>query len=218
MFEKIKKILKEKKDETIFKKFSEHSMGAVSAVLKLQELVESFCSGKDIKEGIVELKEMELESDEKNLILGKELYKGALLPFTATDWFALAEDIDNLVDSAERVSRLLGLKKIKIPENISKSILALMEETVATVDMFDESINLLRKDLDKAREKAAEIRKIREKVREIEYSTFSLIFNTVISSVNTYILKDIIYNISQISNIAVDGGNKITMMAIKYSF
>lgn len=213
----LKKIFKPKKS-LIFSDFEEHALMTCKTVSELKEAINLFCLNKDIKEIVRRILKYEKDDDEIKTKLQLKLYSGELLPYTSEDWFELSETIDDIADTAERVARLINIKKIKISLNLRKEMLDLVENAYSTVVALKDCIACLRSDLQKAGEKAAIVERRREITREKEYKLLSKIFNLKLKQNDLILLDLIIRNIAKIANYAESASDRIAAMALKYTF
>lgn len=204
--------------ETIISTIYNLSDNVHKTCLELKNAVEAFCNGEPLSEYVKKIGVEESRCDELVGKITASLYAGRFLPFSSEDWFNLINLIDKQADLAERVVRLMNVKKIEIPQQLKDNILSLTNEVVETVGAVNSSVEKLRSDLNLAKEIAHSISKSRDNVRDIEYLSFNRLFNSTASPKDIILLKEIIYYITQIANVSQSVGERISAMAIKYSF
>ncbi len=204
--------------ETITSTIYDLSDNVYKTCLELKNAVEAFCKDEPLTEYVKKISLQEAKCDELVGRINASLYAGRFLPFSSEDWFNLVNLIDRQADLAERVVRLMNIKKIAVPLNLKDDILSLINEVVETVSTVNSSIEKLKSDLNLAKEIAHSISGSRDNVREIEYLAFNRLFSSKIDASDIILLKEIIYYITQIANVSQGLGERISAMAIKYSF
>jgi len=218
LFKKItEKFVRNAREESIFELFTKLSEKAKESVLVVNDVVKEFCCSKKVDEYEKSSHNIESKADEIVLSLTRKLYEGRLLPYSSEDWFSLAVMIDDVIDRADRVVKLMNIKKIRVPKKIKKGLLDMSEKTIKAVDLMNESIFLLKTNLSVAKDKSLMIKEWKEEIRSMEYQLFRLLYKSAMKNTELLLLKEIIYNTKQISDLAEDVGNRIHSMAIKYS-
>lgn len=213
----IKKIFKSK-ENSIFLDLERHSLKACIIVKKLKEGISLFCSSKNYKDIVKEILIREKRNDKIKTNLELKLYSGELLPYTSEDWFELIEKTDDVADSAERVARLIDIKRIRLSKTLRKDIIILMDRAYLTVKALKDCISCLRKDLKDIGKKSVLVEKRRELTREKEYELLSKIFNIKLKPNDLILLDLIIRNIAKIANEAESASDRLAVMSLKYTF
>lgn len=213
-----------RKSEKVIREFIiQHSEAVLETVKALHEYISVIRMKKPEKRLVEEEKtlaervlELEAKADEIEAELHEELYKGAFLPVTSSDRYDLVATVDGIADRCEIVVRKLRIVGEPIPLDIKEKLNDMAEICVNATTLIVESIKLMSADFDASIEKARSVYPLREKNRELEFSSLELLVKHQLTSSSIVYLNDIIQLMGQIGDRTKKSAVAIISMVIKY--
>jgi predicted phosphate transport protein (TIGR00153 family) len=214
----VQKLLRLRGEEsTILELFVKHAEISLNCTKLVHRIILDYFSGKQIQENCKKLDLLEDENDSLNALLNAKLFKGNLLPYTNEDWSALASMIDSLSDISERISRLLLIKKIKVPKQVNQKIRALSESNVKIISLVYETVMYMRKDFKLATAPYESIARMRHDARRVEYEIYALLYKSKLGAKDIAVLKDVVYWTAQLANTSKRIAKHVARISVKYA-
>ncbi|MFX1563333.1 MAG: DUF47 domain-containing protein [Promethearchaeota archaeon] len=213
-----------RKSEKVIREFiTQHSQAVLETVKALHEYISVIRKKKpekrltDEEERLAErVLELELKADKIEAKLHEELYKGAFLPVTSSDRYDLVATIDSIADRCEIVVRKLRIVGEPIPLDVKEKLIDMTKICVDATSLIVESLGLMSEDFDASIEKARLVYSLREKNRDIEFSSYQLLVKHELKSSSMVLLYDIIQLLGRIGDRAKLSADAIISMVIKY--
>jgi len=206
------------KENNVFKAIDEHLDAVGLTIKKLCELMETYLAG-DIEKAEVLMKEVEDQervADELRREIEAMLYQGAFLPVNRGDYARLSELIDSVADAAESAAHALILAKPKIPSDLKKEILDLLNTSLETYKLVETSVKMLNTNVDGAIEYAKKTELAEEDADKIEYTLLRKVFESErITTFAKLIWNQVVTKIGDIADRAEDASDQVLLIALK---
>ncbi|RLF81020.1 TIGR00153 family protein [Thermococci archaeon] len=206
------------KEDNVFKAIDEHLDAVGLTIKKLCELMETYLAG-DIEKAEVLMKEVEDQervADELRREIEAMLYQGAFLPVNRGDYARLSELIDSVADAAESAAHALILAKPKIPSDLKKEILDLLNASLETYKLVEKSVKMLNTNVDGAIEYAKKTELAEEDADRIEYTLLRKVFESErITTFAKLIWNQVVTKIGDIADRAEDASDQVLLIALK---
>ncbi|HDH44250.1 MAG TPA: TIGR00153 family protein [Thermococcus sp.] len=206
------------KENNVFKAIDEHLDAVGLTIKKLCELMETYLAG-DIEKAEVLMKEVEDQervADELRREIEAMLYQGAFLPVNRGDYARLSELIDSVADAAESAAHALILAKPKIPSDLKKEILDLLNASLETYKLVEKSVKMLNTNVDGAIEYAKKTELAEEDADKIEYALLRKVFESErITTFAKLIWNQVVTKIGDIADRAEDASDQVLLIALK---
>jgi len=206
------------KENNVFKAIDEHLDAVGFTIKKLCELMETYLAG-DIEKAEVLMKEVEDQervADELRREIEAMLYQGAFLPVNRGDYARLSELIDSVADAAESAAHALILAKPKIPSDLKKEILDLLNTSLETYKLVEKSVKMLNTNVDGAIEYAKKTELAEEDADKIEYALLRKVFESErITTFAKLIWNQVVTKIGDIADRAEDASDQVLLIALK---
>jgi len=206
------------KENNVFKAIDEHLDAVGLTIKKLCELMETYLAG-DIEKAEVLMKEVEDQervADELRREIEAMLYQGAFLPVNRGDYARLSELIDSVADAAESAAHALILAKPKIPSDLKKEILDLLNTSLETYKLVEKSVKMLNTNVDGAIEYAKKTELAEEDADRIEYTLLRKVFESErITTFAKLIWNQVVTKIGDIADRAEDASDQVLLIALK---
>ncbi|MCD6143874.1 TIGR00153 family protein [Thermococcus sp.] len=206
------------KENNVFKAIDEHLDAVGLTIKKLCELMETYLAG-DIEKAEVLMKEVEDQervADELRREIEAMLYQGAFLPVNRGDYARLSELIDSVADAAESAAHALILAKPKIPSDLKKEILDLLNASLETYKLVETSVKMLNTNVDGAIEYAKKTELAEEDADKIEYALLRKVFESErITTFAKLIWNQVVTKIGDIADRAEDASDQVLLIALK---
>jgi len=206
------------KEDNVFKAIDEHLDAVGLTIKKLCELMETYLAG-DIEKAEVLMKEVEDQervADELRREIEAMLYQGAFLPVNRGDYARLSELIDSVADAAESAAHALILAKPKIPSDLKKEILDLLNTSLETYKLVEKSVKMLNTNVDGAIEYAKKTELAEEDADRIEYTLLRKVFESErITTFAKLIWNQVVTKIGDVADRAEDASDQVLLIALK---
>ena len=206
------------KENNVFKAIDEHLDAVGLTIKKLCDLMETYLAG-DIEKAEVLMKEVEDQervADELRREIEAMLYQGAFLPVNRGDYARLSELIDSVADAAESAAHALILAKPKIPSDLKKEILDLLNASLETYKLVEKSVKMLNTNVDGAIEYAKKTELAEEDADKIEYTLLRKVFESErITTFAKLIWNQVVTKIGDIADRAEDASDQVLLIALK---
>ncbi|RLF84150.1 TIGR00153 family protein [Thermococci archaeon] len=206
------------KENNVFKAIDEHLDAVGLTIKKLCELMETYLAG-DIEKAEVLMKEVEDQervADELRREIEAMLYQGAFLPVNRGDYARLSELIDSVADAAESAAHALILAKPKIPSDLKKEILDLLNASLETYKLVEKSVKMLNTNVDGAIEYAKKTELAEEDADKIEYALLRKVFESErITTFAKLIWNQVVTKIGDIADRVEDASDQVLLIALK---
>lgn len=221
---------KEKEALEILRK---NAKSVVATVKKFEEMIIALFSERDMKKAQAlgrQVTELETKADEGRRKFTCDLGKGAFLPAFRGELARLAEQLDNVADTAEEITRAILLrerlldalskaeKKQKKTKVIRESLVKMARLATQTTEALRGAIDLLITNIDATKAKIDEVEKLEHESDLVEQSLLGELYEyeKVLDPVSIFQLSYLIRGIGDISDRAEDVGDMISIVA--YTF
>ena len=205
----------------------------VDTVKKFEEMILALFSDRDMKKAQAlgrQVSELETKADGGRRKFTSELGKGAFLPAFRGDLARLAEQLDNVADAAEGVTRAILLreklldallkaeKKKKKAKAIREGMVKMARLAAQTADALQRSIDLLVSNIDAVKKRVDEIENLEHESDKVEQSLLGTLYEyeKALDPVSVVQLGILIRGIGDISDRAEDVGDILSI--ISYTF
>jgi len=206
------------KESSVFDAIEEHLKAVDEALEAFRGLVSAYLGGDMERAKELEERVSELESKADRLRRGIEtmLYEGAFLPANRGDYVHLSEQIDQVADAAESAAHTLILAKPRVPSELKKDIMELVDSAVGTYELLMDAVRALNSDVDKAIELSKAVEDAEESADKVEYEVKGKVYESeTISTYAKIIWNQALTKIGDIADRAEDASDQVMLMAIK---
>lgn len=221
---------KEKEALEILRK---NAKDVVNIVKKFEEMMGALFSERNFKKAEAlgrQVTELETKADRGRRKFASSLGEGAFLPTFRGDLARLAEELDNVADTAEGVTRAILLreklldallkaeKKQKKAKAIREGLIKMAGLATQTAKALQGSIDSLVSNIDVAKAKIEEVEELEHKTDLVEQSLLGemYLYEKVLDPVSVIQLGILIRGIGDISDRAEDVGDILSI--IRYTF
>ncbi len=206
------------KESSVFDAIEEHLKAVDEALEAFRGLVSAYLDGDMERAKELEERVSELESKADKLRRGIEtmLYEGAFLPANRGDYVHLSEQIDQVADAAESAAHTLILAKPRVPGELKKEIMELVDSAIGTYRLLIDAVKALNSDVDKAIELSKAVEDAEESADKVEYEVKGKVYESeTISTYAKIIWNQALTKIGDIADRAEDASDQVMLMAIK---
>lgn len=206
------------KESSVFDAIEEHLKAVDEALEAFRGLVSAYLDGDMERAKELEERVSELESKADKLRRGIEtmLYEGAFLPANRGDYVHLSEQIDQVADAAESAAHTLILAKPRVPVELKKEIMELVDSAIGTYRLLIDAVRALNSDVDKAIELSKAVEDAEESADKVEYEVKGKVYESeTISTYAKIIWNQALTKIGDIADRAEDASDQVMLMAIK---
>jgi hypothetical protein len=210
-----------------------HAKSVVDTVKKFEEMIIALFSERDMKKAQAlgrQVTELESKADEGRRKFTSDLSKGAFLPTFRGDLARLAEQLDNVADTAEGVTRALLLreklldalskaeKKQKKAKIIRESLVKMARLATQTTEALRGAIDLLVTNINATKTKINEVEELEHESDIVEQSLLGELYDyeKILDPVSIFQLSHLIRGIGDVSDRAEDVGDVLSI--ISYTF
>jgi predicted phosphate transport protein (TIGR00153 family) len=221
------------KEKEALETLRKNARDVVNTVKKFEEMMGAFFSERNVKKAEAlgrQVTELETKADQSRRKFARSLGEGAFLPAFRGDLARLAEQLDNVADAAEEVTRTILLreklldallkaeKKQKKAKAIRECMVKMAGLTTQTVETLLGSIDSLGSNIDVAKEKIEEVEKLEHEIDLLEQSLLGemYVYEKVLDPVSVIQLGMLIRGIGDISDRAEDVGDVLSI--VSYTF
>lgn len=196
------------------------------AVKKLEEMITAFFEKRNLEEaenlgrGVSSI---ETEADKARREFIRTLHEGAFLPTFRGDLSRLAEQVDNVADTAEAAARAILLRDKLIDiitkaekrksgiKDLRRGLIRMAELTTQTVDRLRSAVEALMTDVEEAYRRAEEVDKLEHEIDMIQQCLLRDIygFEKVLDPLTVVQLVEIARRIEAISDRAEDASDVV---------
>ncbi len=218
-----------RKEKEAFGVLSKNAKLVFDVIKKFEDLTITLFEERDLKKAEAlgrEVATLETRADRGRREFMRTLHEGAFLPAFRGDLARLAEQIDNVADTAESAARtillrdkLIGViakaeKKKAGAKSLRASLVKMASLTTKTVDSLRGAVEALVKDVDAASRKAMEVDKLEHEVDLIEQGLLRDIyeFEKMFDPVSVVQLAEISRRIENITDRAEDASDMIQII------
>ena len=210
-----------------------NAKSVADTVKKFEEMIIALFSERDMKKAQAlgrRVTELESKADEGRRKFTSNLAKGAFLPAFRGDLARLAEQLDNVADTAEGVTRAILLrekildtlskaeKKQKKAKVIRESLVKMARLATQTTEALRGAIDLLVTNIDATKTKINEVEELEHESDLVEQSLLGELYDyeKVLDPVSIFQLSHLIRGIGDVSDRAEDVGDVLSI--ISYTF
>lgn len=201
----------------------------VHTVKKFEEMMVALFSARDLRKAQVlgrQVTEFENKADTMRRKFTCELGKGAFLPAFRGDLARLAEQLDNVADTAEGVTRaillrdkLLGAllkaeRKQKKAKDIREGLVRMARLSTQTTEALQRSIDSLVTNMDAVKKRVDEVENLENESDKVEQSLLRALYDyeKALDPVSVIQLSILIRGIGDISDRAEDVGDVLSIV------
>ncbi len=206
------------KESDVFDAIEEHLKAVDESLEAFRGLVSAYLDGDMERAKELEERVSELESKADKLRRGIEtmLYEGAFLPANRGDYVRLSELVDQVADAAESAAHTLILAKPRVPDELKKEIMELVDSAIGTYRLLIDAVRALNSDVDKAIELSKAVEDAEESADKVEYEVKGKVYESeTISTYAKIIWNQALTKIGDIADRAEDASDQVMLMAIK---
>ncbi|WP_297521785.1 TIGR00153 family protein [Thermococcus sp.] len=206
------------KESDVFDAIEEHLKAVDESLEAFRGLVSAYLDGDMERAKELEERVSELESKADKLRRGIEtmLYEGAFLPANRGDYVRLSELVDQVADAAESAAHTLILAKPRVPDELKKEIMELVDSAIGTYGLLIDAVRALNSDVDKAIELSKAVEDAEESADKVEYEVKGKVYESeTISTYAKIIWNQALTKIGDIADRAEDASDQVMLMAIK---
>ncbi len=221
------------KEKEALKILRKHAKSVVDTVKKFEEMIITLFSERDMKKAQTlgrQVTELESKADEGRRKFTSDLSKGAFLPAFRGDLARLAEQLDNVADTAEGVTRAILLreklldalskaeKKQKRAKAIREGMIKMARLATQTTEALRGAIDLLLTNIDATKTKINEVEELEHESDLVEQSLLGELYDyeKVLDPVSIFQLSYLIRGIGDVSDRAENVGDVLSI--ISYTF
>lgn len=217
------------KEKEALKILRKNAKEVVNTVKKFEEMMVTLFSARDLKKAQTlgrQVAEFENKADMVRRKFTTELGKGAFLPAFRGDLARLAEQLDNVADTAEGVMRaillrekLLGAllkaeRKQKKAKAIREGLVRMARLSTQTVEALQRSIDSLATNMDAVKKRVEEVESLENEIDKVEQSLLGALYDyeKALDPVSVIQLSILIRGIGDISDRAEDVGDVLSIV------
>lgn len=163
------------KDHTFFPLFEEDASNLVKAAELLTQLM-SYSENEEHEKYNKEIKDVEHHGDVITDHIYQQLNKSFITPFDREDIHELADNIDDVVDSINGISRRLCLYKPKVMMPVYKDLAKMIHEAAKEIKICVHSLNDAAANRDIISKACVNVTEIEHKTDELYYQAISELF------------------------------------------
>ena len=206
-----------KKQKSIIHKIEEYFKILDECSVKFKECMSSIIKeGKpeDYRENVKNVSRVESKADDLRRAIEHELYERALIPESRGDILGLLESVDKIPNSFESVCYQTLQERIDFPKSFKDDFIKLIDINISAYNSLKEaSIGFFyNKDIQES------LREVDEKESQsdsIERVLIENIFTSKLDKADRILLKEIVVNIGNISDLALASADRLTIAVIK---
>jgi predicted phosphate transport protein (TIGR00153 family) len=159
--------------------------------------------------------ESESKADDLRREIEYELYNKALIPESREDILTILEILDAIPNIFEEICFEMCLEKIQIAVPFKQGFLTLVEKSLHAYALIREAIvGLFYKKMD-VMDSIHKVDQYESEVDKIERDIIGQVFSSSLKKADKILLRQIIKNIAQISDLAQAVGDKLTIAIVK---
>jgi len=209
-----------KKEREVEGLIDEHLAKVEECLTLVQETIKIYLEGKieEAKNLSYKTHLTESEADKKRREIIHLLYEGAFLPTYREGLMEFAKTMDKIADHSESSCDFLLCQRPDVPEEYKENVLKITEDSIACFKPLKEAVFNLFKDFSVLREKTAEVDKLEAEVDKDEWRLTHEIFMSKLSLAQKIHLGELIWHISEISDVCQDAADCIEAIVVKKSF
>ncbi len=206
-----------KKQKAIIHKIEEYFESLDECAARFKECMSSMIKqGKpeDYRENVRKVSELESKADDLRRAIEHELYERALIPESRGDILGLLESVDKIPNSFESVCYQTLQERILFPDQFKENFLKLIDKNISAYESLKEaSIGFfynrnIQQHLQDIDTKESESDKIERELIES-------IFTSKLDKADRILLKELVVNIGNISDLALGSADRLTIAVIK---
>ena len=179
----------------------------------MEELIMTEWDGKS-EESVELVHRAESRADDLRRAIELELYRKALIPESRGDVLGLLESIDKIPGMFESLCYQMSLQKILIPKDFRERFLQLIDVNLAAWELLKEAVLGLFYSRD-VKENIDEIDNKESESDRVERGLIKDIFECSLDKADKILLKEIVVNIGNISDLAQATTDRLNLAIVK---
>jgi len=205
------------KEKKTLVRIAEHVKVSLEAVEGLDSVLVEFSKGSGkVEDRVRYVDGLEKAGDVLRREIEEDLYSGAFLPISRSRVLDFAENVDKISDAAEDASKLLSfLKKDEVPEELMVLLRSGVAKGAESVKLLKEGIEAI-EDLDKVRFLIKEVRRREHESDEITHNAFAVLYGHDHSDRVLFLLAKLIELIGNISDVAEDASDSLSLIVLMH--
>ena len=206
-----------RREHKVYLLFNEHLNTVGECLAKFKEMTINYLNNNPLhEENALDVHKLESKADTIRRNIEKEIHGGAFLPFLREDYIEIAERIDKIADKAEAVVDFYMLVRPQIPDSLHDAIKELTDRTIVGLPHLKNMFDLLDVDMTKVVDEAVKVNIIESEVDQLERELIKNVFNLDIDLALKIILRELIRNIADISDLIQNASDRIEILTVKY--
>jgi uncharacterized protein len=170
---------------------------------------------REFKQMIEETHLSESMADDIRREIELEMYQKSLIPESRGDILGLIEATDSVLNKAQSVLYQIETESLNIPKELNDSLLELINDNVAAFKNVIEGFRILFHSLKDVREKVKEVDKRESSSDRMERGIIRKIFSTDYDIGQKILLKDLVIEIGNISDMSEEVTDRLNIVAAK---
>jgi len=206
-----------RREKEVRKLFDEHMECIERCLNGLKTVFLLYVDGKfkEAEQSSFEVHKAESEADTKRRTIIERLYEGAFLPGSREDLIRFTSMADKIADHAESCCDFTVAQQPGIPEQFKDRFVRLMENSTGTFKPLVEGSKALFTDFAHLREKTMQVNIEESGVDKDEWNLTRDIFQSGIPLAEKIHLRELVWHISEISDVAQDAADWLEVLVVK---
>jgi len=206
---------KQKRIEEMIYSYVEHFMECVESFKTGMKCYHEKGQGADFDYWVNKTHKEESALDDLRRTIEMELYSKALLPESRGDILGLLETVDRIPNKLESILFQIQCENLKLPVDIMPDLETLLHQSYDSCRVVGEAIVNLFQKHDKIEELTRKIDQFESFCDHIERRIITRIFRSEIDCGEKVLLKQLILQIGDITDIAENVSDRITIASVK---
>lgn len=206
------------KEQEILDQLAVFADQVVATVEKLPGVVKLFAADRydDLAEVVRELGRLESQADDTKEAILDRLATGSVFPMARADLARLVGSVDGIANLGMGVGDRLLMRRISLPREINKLLLAMAEVDLEAVRLLRDAVLAMRTDLRETIRRADMIDKVESRVDDLYAETYRHMFDMDVDFRTFHQLKAIIDRLESIADRCSQNAELLRHMALEY--
>jgi len=211
-------VMAKDKEQEILDQLAVFADQVVATVEKLPGVVKLFAADRydDLAEVVRELGRLESQADDTKEAILDRLATGSVFPMARADLARLVGSVDGIANLGMGVGDRLLMRRISLPREINKLLLAMAEVDLEAVRLLRDAVLAMRTDLRETIRRADMIDKVESRVDDLYAETYRHMFDMDVDFRTFHQLKAIIDRLESIADRCSQNAELLRHMALEY--
>ena len=208
------------KQKKIESQITQYNQQVATCMDIFKEALRQYCENPDreaIKGEFDKVHKAESLADDIRQDIGVMMYSKSMFPESRGEVLGLLENMDKVPNQAEAVVHMIWNQRISIPEELHSEILGLVEVCCRCVGAMLEAADKLFTNFTNATVAIGKIDELESEADRIEALIIGRIFTSEMDAHDTILVRDLVKNISAISDKAENTGDRMRITVAKRS-